>query len=84
MTERGEVPHGPESPGVDWFRSGTISVRKLEMYALSPLHPKGQHKAKRWRSVFGLGQDQGLLLARLIFEQLVQVEAIKERKTQLS
>jgi hypothetical protein len=45
---------------------------------LSPLHPTGQHKARRWRSVFGLEPGQGLLLARLIFDQLAQVEAIEE------
>ena len=78
MDERTEVPHGPESPGVAWFRSGTIGLNKLEHYILSPLHPKGQHKAKLWRSVFGLEQGQGVLLARLIFDQLDQVEAIEE------
>jgi len=57
-----------------------MSVSKLERYILSPLHPKGQHKAKLWRSVFGLESGQGLLLARLIFDQLDQVEAIEERE----
>lgn len=79
MPEHREIPHGPKNPSIDWFRSGTISVRKLEMYALSPLHPRGQHKARRWRSVFGLEHGHGLLLARLIFEQLIQVEAVRER-----
>jgi hypothetical protein len=78
VDERREVLHGPESPSVVWFRSGTISFTKLEHYILSPLHPTGQHKARLWRSVFGLEPGQGLLLARLIFDQLAQVEAIEE------
>ena len=57
-----------------------MSVSKLEHYILSPLHPKGQHKARRWHSVFGLGPGQGLLLARLIFDQLAQVGAIEEKE----
>jgi hypothetical protein len=80
VDERREDPHGPESLSVAWFRSGAISVSKLEHYTLSPLHPTGQHKAKLWRSVFGLGPGQRLLLARLIFEQLTQVKAIEERE----
>lgn len=77
MFEGGGAPHGPENPDLDWFLSGTIDVSKLEKYTLSPLHPDGQHKARVWRSVFGIESGDGELLARLIMEQLVHAK-IKE------
>jgi hypothetical protein len=73
-----EVPHGPDNPGLEWFRAGTIEPSKLRDYALSPLHPRGQHKARMWRSVFGVKRGDEELLASLIREQLVQVQRIKE------
>jgi hypothetical protein len=79
MSGSGETPHGPENPDINWFRSGTIDANKLDKYVLSPLHPIGQHKARRWREVFGLEQGDGQLLADLIRQQLVQVQSAIER-----
>ena len=83
MSKGGEASHGPDNPDLDWFLSGIIDVsNKLDNYVLSPFHPLRQHKAKKWRSMFGLVQGDGERLAGLIREQLIQVEEIVEREPQ--
>ena len=46
--------------------SAVIDIRKLAAYALDPLSPRGQHKARVFRSVLGLEAKQGEDLRRLI------------------
>jgi hypothetical protein len=43
-----------DNPPIEWFVSGRIDPGKLENYLLSPTHPAGKHKARLWKSVFGL------------------------------
>lgn len=61
-----------EPPSVQWFAEGIIDRRKLDEYLLSPTHPDGRHKLRLWRSVFGIGEEDGELLERLVREQLAQ------------
>ena len=77
------MSNGPPSdpPPVEWFIEGTVDRRKFDNYLLSPLHPTGQHKARLWRSVFGLEKGDGELLGRLIREQLDQAEPVEMRRT---
>jgi hypothetical protein len=60
------------NPPVEWFASGRIAPEKLENYLLSPTHPLGRHKARLWKSVFGLELGDCSVLERLIREQLGQ------------
>jgi hypothetical protein len=34
-----------------------LDVRKLEDYCLSPVHPRGRHKARVFRDALGIGMD---------------------------
>ncbi len=68
-------------PSVVWFVSGIIAPKKLDGYVLSPLHPTGQHKARLWRSIFGIKKGDGELLEHLIREQLDQAEPVEQSKT---
>lgn len=61
-----------DSPPVEWFASGRIEPGKLENYLLSQTHPKGKHKARLWKSVFGLERGDGGVLEQLIRNQLEQ------------
>jgi len=63
---------GPKTPTAEWFADGIIEERKLNEYLLSPTHPIGKHKLRLWRSVFGVHEDDGKLLKRLLREQLTQ------------
>lgn len=72
----------PEPPTTEWFIGGIIERQKLEEYLLSPTHPTGKHKLRLRCSTFGIHQDDGELLARLIREQLIQATP-KERLPKL-
>ena len=37
--------------------SAELPVDKLRDYALNPAHPRGQHKARVFRSALGIGRD---------------------------
>ena len=74
MSERREVPHGPENPTADWFASGTIDMRKFDEYLLCPTHADGCGKLVKWRGAFGIGEGDGQLLERLIREQVLRAE----------
>jgi hypothetical protein len=67
---------------VEWFVGGIIEERKLEGYLLSPTHRHGRNKLRLWRSVFGIGENDGELLERLIREHLPQA-AVEERPPRL-
>ncbi len=69
-----------DAPPAEWFADGTVDPRKLEDYLLSPTHPVGKHKARLWRSVFGVNRGDGALLERLIREQLRQSQAEPVKK----
>ncbi len=62
----------PPGPPVEWFAEGAIDPHKLDSYLLSEAHPVGRHKARLWRSVFGIGPDDADLLGALIRQHLPQ------------
>lgn len=76
------MSESPSSPPVEWFAlRGIIDrERKLDGYLLSPTHNRGCHKARLWRSVFGIGEGDGELLERLIREQLVEAGVSPEER----
>jgi filamentous hemagglutinin len=63
-----------DDPPVEWFVSGTIERNKLDVYLLSPHHPRGRHKARLWSSVFGFDRSDAELLESAIRTQLSQAE----------
>lgn len=48
----------------------TIDPRKLKEYALNPDHPRGRHKALRFREVLGITQDDWEYLRDQLLEKL--------------
>ena len=75
------MSHTPsDKPTTEWFARAEIDRRKLDAYLLSPTHPRGRHKARLWRSVFGIGEEDGDLLERLIREQIHQAEQVSEKE----
>lgn len=55
-----------------------MESRKFDAYLLSPIHPDGKHKLRLWRSIFGIGEDDGVILERLIRNQLHQAEPVEK------
>lgn len=47
------LPHGDQA---------IVEIAKLRDYCLSPLHPRGRHKARVFRAVLGLTADHAELL----------------------
>lgn len=72
------APDDPLIPPASWFASGEIASRKLDGYLLSPTHPTGKHKARLWRSVFGICQNDGDLLKSLLRGQLDQAAPVEK------
>jgi hypothetical protein len=64
----------PPGPPVEWFLDGTIDRRKFDLYLLSETHREGRHKARLWRSVFGIGPEDADLLEALIRQHLPQAK----------
>lgn len=52
-----------------------VDLRKLSGYCLSPTHPEGRHKARRFREVLGLTEQDGGVLADWLRRIAVTVEA---------
>ena len=52
-------------------------LRKIENYCLSPTHPRGRHKARVFREVFGLEQDDAQWLRQALLEGLPRSEAVE-------
>lgn len=57
--------HAPRLPKAD---QASIQREKLRDYALDPEHPRGQHKARVFRSALGIGQDDWEYLRDQILE----------------
>lgn len=66
-----------EVPSIEWFLKGNIERKKLNGYLLSPTHSQGKHKARLWSSVFGIQEEDGDLLERLIREHLDQAKPVE-------
>lgn len=47
-----------------------IPEDKLKLYALNPDHPKGRHKARRFKSVLGIERDEWRYLHDQILDRL--------------
>jgi hypothetical protein len=54
-----------------------IDLRKIEDYCLSPTHPRGRHKARVFREVFGFGQNDAEWLRQALLDRLPQSEALQ-------
>jgi hypothetical protein len=48
-----------------------IEIAKLRDYCLDPGHPRGKHKARVFRNVFGMGCDNAEELKSLILEKVL-------------
>ncbi len=74
----------PLGPPIEWFVDGTIDRRKLDLYLLSETHPMGCHKARLWRSVFGIGLEEADLLDALIRQHLPQAKPDEKEARRVS
>ena len=74
----------PSGPPVEWFADGTIDRRKLDSYLLSETHPLGQHKARLWQSVFGIGPGDADLLDALIRQHLPQAKPDEKERRRIN
>jgi hypothetical protein len=54
-----------------------IDLRKLEDYCLSPLHPRGRHKARVFREALGLQQSDAAWLRDILLEAARSGEAVQ-------
>lgn len=57
-----------------------IDSQKLSGYCLNPTHPDGQHKARVFRSVLGLSQENEAELRQFLQKALINYNAIFERE----
>jgi hypothetical protein len=55
----------------------TLDVRKLEDYCLSPVHPRGRHKARVFRDALGIGPDSAEWLRGELLAGILTAEAIE-------
>jgi hypothetical protein len=61
-----------------------IDSQKLSGYCLNPNHPDGQHKARVFQSVLGLGQENEQELHNALKESLKQYDATFDRKISMA
>jgi hypothetical protein len=52
-----------------------LDLRKLEDYCLSPLHPRGRHKARVFRDAIGIGQSEAGWLRDALMTAVRQADA---------
>jgi hypothetical protein len=64
------------------YQKAVIPDEKIFDYCLNPNHERGRHKAKVFKKVFGLTQQDGELLKSAILEQLgkFEIETMAENK----
>lgn len=55
-----------------------IDRRKLEAYCLSPMHPRGRHKAKVFKARLGIGPTGAAWLHEAILNALPTLDALTE------
>jgi hypothetical protein len=53
-----------------------IDIRKIEDYCLNPSHPRGRHKARVFRDVLGLTQEDGAWLRDALLQAAESAEAV--------
>ncbi|MEW6453560.1 MAG: DUF6883 domain-containing protein [Pseudomonadota bacterium] len=54
-----------------------LDIRKIEDYCLSPEHPRGRHKARRFREALGLAQNDSAWLRNVLLDAVRHGEAAK-------
>jgi hypothetical protein len=54
-----------------------LDIRKIAEYCLSPVHPRGRHKARVFRDALDLNQDEAGWLQAALLDGLRQHEAIE-------
>ncbi len=54
-----------------------LDIRKIAEYCLSPVHPRGRHKARVFRDALELNQDNAGWLRATLLDGLRQGEAIE-------
>lgn len=55
-----------------------VEERKLRDYCLSPVHPRGRHKARVFASVLGIRQQDSALLRDALLQAAQNVEVAEE------
>ena len=54
-----------------------LDIRKIEDYCLSPEHPRGRHKARRFREALGLTQNDAAWLGNMLLDAVRHGEAVE-------
>jgi hypothetical protein len=54
-----------------------VDIRKIQDYCLSPMHPRGRHKARVFREVLGLRQSDAQWLRKALLDALPRGDAIE-------
>lgn len=54
-----------------------VDIRKLEEYCLNPLHQRGKHKAKVFKSALGFSKKDSRVLKVKLLEAAINLEAIE-------
>lgn len=62
------------------FDNVFIPDEKISGYCLNPRHERGQHKAKIFKSVFGITEDDAELLKSEIIKNLGRFEILSQSK----
>ena len=59
------------------YDEAILDIRKIEDYCLSPIHPRGRHKARVFRDTLGLQQGDAPWLRRVLLEAARSAEAFR-------
>jgi hypothetical protein len=62
----------PHIPNAD---RAILDLRKIEDYCLSPVHPRGRHKARVFREALGLLRDDAQWLREVLLSGMQRAEA---------
>ena len=54
-----------------------LDIRKLADYCLSPVHPRGRHKARLFRELCGIGQAEAAWLRATLLQSVGRNEALE-------
>ncbi|MDR3793274.1 MAG: hypothetical protein P4L03_07830 [Terracidiphilus sp.] len=55
--------------------SAVVDIRKLRDYCLSPIHPRGKHKARVFEYVLGMTEDDSIALAEALQHVVAEADA---------
>jgi hypothetical protein len=57
--------------------SAILDIRKVTDYCLSPVHPRGRHKARLFRDLLGINQSDALWFRETLLESIRHNEAFE-------